>query len=62
MKHPVEEQNVDINNTLDNQKLLENENNTLKQKVKDLEGVCEKLKCEYEKIYWKTKMQICTNL
>ena len=50
MKHPVEEQNVDKNNTLDNQKLLENENNSLKQKVRDLEGVCEKLKCEYEEI------------
>ena len=46
----IEEGNVDKNNILNNQKLLENENNSLKQKVKDLEGLCEKLKSEYEEL------------
>ena len=49
----IEEQNFDKNNTLDTQKRLKNEINSLKQKVKDLEGVCENLKFEYQEIEFK---------
>ena len=68
----IEERNDTKNKTHDDQKPLENDENSLKQRIKDLECKCEKLTFEYEefevkyqelekeKIYRKIKMKICT--